>query len=32
VNSPVELITQTRLHLARINALRGALNVALPLV
>lgn len=32
MNSPVELITKTRLHLARINALRGALNVALPLV
>jgi hypothetical protein len=32
VNSPVELISRTRRHLARINALRGALNVAMPLV
>jgi hypothetical protein len=32
VNSPVELISRTRRHLARIYALRGALNVALPLV
>jgi len=32
VNSPVELISRTRRHLARVNALHGALNFALPLV
>jgi hypothetical protein len=32
VNSPVELISRTRRHLARINALHKALNLALPLM
>lgn len=32
MNSPVELISRTRRYLARINALRGALNLALPLL
>ncbi|HEX4210951.1 MAG TPA: hypothetical protein VHY56_11195 [Candidatus Binataceae bacterium] len=32
MNSPVELISRTRRHLVRINALRGILNLGLPLL